>query len=285
MNKLNVKKRLTIFVLVAAIITCLIPNFSFAYVEDATWGISTPFPSNRTFYNENGSVKTLYTYSNEFNFSIKDNPSNKVYSNLTQVYLSKETKIRSGEFGPWQNANVICWGTVSASSVGGIFFSSPYYKVKLPEEGRYKVLVFTYDQNGSYLYSQQFTVLYSRSMVADYPRKIVNDAYVDTTAFTNTQGNWSRLSFTVHDLTGKGLTLNQIYLRLCNLHWMSSSFGHAACYKPTDVTITKSTINQDEYFVSATISASMFNNEKGEYYIECSLDASWSGMFPALFIK
>jgi len=285
MSKFIIKKRLSIFVLIAVLITCFIPNYSFAYIESSTWGISDPFGSSRIFYNENGSVKTLYTYSSEFNFSIKDNPSNKVDSSFTQIFLSKETKIRSGEFGPWQNANAVCWTTVSASKVGGIFFSSPYYRVKLPEEGRYKVLVNTFDKNGQFLYKQQFTVLYSVSMVINNPKMIVNDAYVDTEAFTNTQGYWSRVSFTVHDLTGKGLTANQIYLRLCNLYWMQQSSGRASCYKPTDMTITKSNINRDEYFVSATINASMFGNQKGEYYIDCSLDGSWYGMFPALFIK
>lgn len=284
MKKTNLKKRLSVFLFAVLLMVSLIPNCSFAYVEDATWGIDNPFGSSRIFYNENGSVKTLYTPYSQFNFSILGNPSNAVCSDLTQVYIKKEKSIGKGEYSNWQNANAVCWGAASGSSVGGVQTSCPYYRVNLAAEGRYKVLVYTYNQNGAHLFSQQFTVLYSQSKVCTNPKKIIDDVTVDTSAFTNSKGRSARVKFTVHDLTGNGLKKNEIYLRLCNLRWMQASSGHAGTYAPTDITITSSTVNRDEYIVSATISANYFKNVADEYYIECSLNGSYSGMFPALFI-
>lgn len=288
MKKTNLQRKLSLCLVVVFLLASLISNYSFAYVEGATWGVKDPFPASRVFYNADGSIKTIYTYYNELNFSISSNPSSQVNPDLTQVFMSKETMIGSGKFNSWVDANAITWGAVSASSVGGIFYSCPYYKVALPGEGRYKVQVKTYDANGISLYSQQFIVLYSNSIVRDRPELVVNDATVDTKAFADNKGYWSRVNYTVHDLTGKGLTQSDIRLRLCNQAWMSASRGYASSYKPTDITITRSTVNPDEYSVSATINATLFNNIAGEYYIECQFtefSRYWSRMFPRLYIR
>lgn len=289
MKTTNLKTKSFASFLLVLIMTFVVSSYSFAYVEETSWGVNPYFP-NCTFYNSDGSIKTVYTTNNQFVFTLLGNQSNSVYSGLTQVYLSKETKVGSGKYEGWFYSNVESWCATAGGGIGGVSVSPTMYRVTFPQEGRYKVLLYTFDQYGTYLYSQQFVLLYSNSMVVVNPNKIVNDTTVDTAAFTNTNGYWSRVNFTVHDLSGQGLTTDDIILKLCNMNWMRASRGHASTYTPTDITITRSTVNPNEYFVGATIYATLFDNVSGEYYIECSLlnnnsYKSYSGMFPHLFIN
>lgn len=280
------KKTLT-SLLLALLMVFVASGSCFAYVTEATQGVNNPFIVRDVYYNSNGTVKTIYTGYNFFSFSLKD--TSNITTDLTQVILSKETNVGSGKYDSWVNANVELWGASAGGGVGGVSVSCRYFRVRLPSEGRYKAQVYTFDKNGRYLDSQSFLIYYSESIFGS-PKKIVNDATADTQAFTNSNGRSARISFTVHDLTYKGITASDIIIKFCNQKIMAASQGRASYYTPTDVTITQSTVNRYEYIVTATVNAGMYNYVSGEYYIDClirdnGIYKSYCRMFPRLYIN
>ncbi|TYQ17902.1 UNVERIFIED_CONTAM: hypothetical protein Cloal_0288 [Acetivibrio alkalicellulosi] len=272
------KKRNKIFIsiIVSLLFSTLLANVGFTSSITPRIGI-IPLNYHSVFYYDrhdlNGTteVKTIYTQNNNLSFSLVQGS---IDPDRTTVNISKASSFTSSTYSPVERADVNFW------SSGNQFGSSKTYcRINLPGEGKYRVsvLAFPTERNAGAT-RQVFNIVYS-NYICNQKISVVDEArfFAPTTRSISVHA-------TVHDLSGNGITKEDVRLTLYNVEIMTISQGRASAYLADDITITKHQ-TQDIYYISGTVDASFYNNRPGEYCFGLRVKGiNWGSMVGTLHL-
>ncbi|MDQ2087047.1 hypothetical protein RBH29_11470 [Herbivorax sp. ANBcel31] len=251
---LKTKSKIIASLIVSVLVVSLISNIAIASTSS---GINLAMDTYQTYYHDDGFVNAIYTRGSEFKFYF--NSSDGVDPHRTTIFTSKETSIGSGTYEPWQVADVRV--TSSGGQDGAIFFND----ITLPEEGRYKVMIFARDNNNRIIFRQELKVINS-NWIYDGLLNVV-----DEVSITGLNNGKIQIDAYVHNIHVDAIDADDFRIGLSHVESMRRSRGMHASYWASDVNVTQDPNNRRAYYVTATVDPDFYNDRPGEYYIQLAV--------------